>query len=106
MNLGVFEPRYKKNLVHPNVHGTYKERRYKDTDIQICNVCSVASRPIFRPNNSNPPEFKSSWPNEFWAEFMAEFAIFWNIGRKPPELSKFSYTIQNHCHFLSIFCYL
>ena len=38
------------------------------------------------------------WPRRIWAEFLAEFLIFPNIGRKQPELSKFSFNIHNF-HF-------
>ena len=62
------------------------------------NPSSVASRPKIRPNNSKQPEFQPSVRRKIWAEFLAEFLIFSNIGRKQPELSKFSTNIHN-IHF-------
>ena len=61
-------------------------------------VTSVANRPKIRPNNSKQPEFQTSGPRKIWAEFLAEFLIFPNIGRKQPELSKFITNIHN-IHF-------
>ena len=43
----------------------------------------------------NSPNFKPWGREKIWAEVLAEFLNFPNIGRKQPELSKFSHSIHN-----------